>query len=189
MNKTKRILFKTAIKLFAEKGYDNTGIEEITAVAGYAKGSLYYHFETKEDMFDLMLEEGTKLLNNNIELKFRHCNNALEKIKAILMIEIKTIIRYEDFITVVINNTLGENSRTLKCQKAVNEYISKIEEVIKQGIDEGFFYDGDVEAIAYGIFGVTFSSLLYRLKQNRNVTAEQIYDGYVATVVRGITKE
>ena len=37
MNKTKRIIFKTAIKLFAEKGYENTGIEEITAVAGFAK--------------------------------------------------------------------------------------------------------------------------------------------------------
>ena len=166
MNKTKRIIFKTAIKLFAEKGYENTGIEEITAVAGFAKGALYYHFDTKEDLFDLMLEEGAKLLNNSIELKFRHCNNALDKIKAILMIEIKTIISYEDFITVVINNTLGETTRTKKCQKAVNNYVKRIEEVI----------------------GVTFSSLLYRLKQDRNVTAEQIYDGYVATVVKGITK-
>ena len=32
MNKTKRRIFTTAIKLFAEKGYDNAGIEEITAV-------------------------------------------------------------------------------------------------------------------------------------------------------------
>ena len=29
MNRTKRKLFTTAIKLFAEKGYENTGIEEI----------------------------------------------------------------------------------------------------------------------------------------------------------------
>lgn len=139
MNKTKRILFKTAIKLFAEKGYENTGIEEITAVAGFAKGALYYHFDTKEDLFDLMLEEGSKLLNNSIELKFRHCNNALDKIKAILMIEIKTIISYEDFITVVINNTLGETTRTKKCQKAVNNYVERIEEVIKEGIEEDSF--------------------------------------------------
>ena len=55
------------------------GIEEITAVAGFAKGALYYHFETKEELFDLMIEEGTKLLNNSIELKFRHCKNALDK--------------------------------------------------------------------------------------------------------------
>lgn len=188
MNKTKRIIFKTAIKLFAEKGYENTGIEEITSVAGFAKGALYYHFETKEELFDLMIEEGTKLLNNSIELKFRHCENALDKLKEILMIEIKTIINYEDLITVVINNTLGETERTKKCQKAVNIYVEKIEEIIKEGIEEGIFYDRDAEAIAYGIFGVTFSSLLYRLKRERKVTAEQIYNGYIETVVRGITK-
>ena len=188
MNRTKRIIFKTAIKLFAEKGFENTGIEEITSVAGYAKGSLYYHFETKEDLFDLLLEEGMKLLNNSIEIKFKKCKNALDKLKAILMIEIKVVIRYEEFITVIINNTLGETTRTKKCQKAVNDCVKKIEDVIQEGIDEGIFYPGNAEGIAFGIFGVTFSSLLYRLKQNRNVTVEQIYNGYVETVVRGITK-
>ena len=81
MNKTKNRIFKTAIKLFAEKGFDNTGIEEITAVAGYAKGALYYHFETKEELFDLLLQEGSNLLENSIEIKFRKCNNALDKLK------------------------------------------------------------------------------------------------------------
>ena len=41
MNKTKRKIFNTAVKLFAEKGYDNASTEEITAMAGVAKGSLY----------------------------------------------------------------------------------------------------------------------------------------------------
>ena len=187
MNKTKRRIFKTAIKLFAEKGFDNTGIEEITAVAGYAKGALYYHFETKEDLFDLLLEEGTNLLENSIEIKFKKCSNALDKLKAILMIEIKIIIRYEEFVTVIMNNILGETDRTNKCKKAFNNYLRIVEDVIKEGIDEGIFYEGDPEGIACGIVGVTFSSLLYRLKQHRNITAQQIYEGYVETVVRGIT--
>ena len=188
MNSTKRRIFETAVKLFAEKGYESTGIEEITAVAGYAKGALYYHFETKEDLFDLLLEEGSKLLNNSIEIKLKKCTNSVEKLKAILMVEIKTIINYEDLITVIINNTLGETSRTRKCKKALNDYIETIKKVVQEGIDEGSFYDGDAEGIACGIFGVTFSSLLYRLKKDRKITVEEIYKGYVETVVRGIQK-
>ena len=69
MNKTKRKIFKTAIKLFSEKGFDNAGIEEITAVSGVAKGSLYYHFETKEEIFDTLLDSGFKLLENSVEIK------------------------------------------------------------------------------------------------------------------------
>lgn len=48
MNKTKRRIFNTAIKMFSEKGYDNTSVEEITAIVGVAKGSLYYHFLKKK---------------------------------------------------------------------------------------------------------------------------------------------
>ena len=188
MNRTKNRIFKTAIKLFAQKGFDNTGIEEITAVAGYAKGALYYHFETKEDLFDMLLEEGTNLLENSIEIKFRKCNNALDKLKAILMIQIKTIIRYEDFVTVILNNILGETDRTLKCKKAFDNYLNIVESVVKEGMEEGLFHEGDPEGIACGIIGVTFSSLLYRLKQNREITVEEIYKGYVETVIRGIAK-
>ena len=58
MNKTKRKIFETAMELFAEKGYNATSTEEITAVAGVAKGTLYYHFSSKEEIFNFLIEEG-----------------------------------------------------------------------------------------------------------------------------------
>ena len=69
MNKTKRKIFETSLKLFAEKGYENTSIEEITATVGVAKGTLYYHFSSKEQIFDFLVEEGIKLLQNSVEIK------------------------------------------------------------------------------------------------------------------------
>lgn len=188
MNKTKRRIFTTAIKLFAEKGYESTGIEEITAVAGVAKGSLYYHFETKEELFDMLLEEGAKLLNNSIEIKTRHCENATEKLKAIIMVQIKSIIRYQDFVTVIMNNMLGETSRAIKCKKALHEYVANIAEVIREGMNEGLFYEGDAEGIAFGIFGINYSSLLYLMKKEGKMTEEQLYKSYVEAVIRGLTK-
>lgn len=188
MNKTKRRIFTTAIKLFAEKGYDNAGIEEITAVAGVAKGSMYYHFETKEEVFDLLLEEGRKLLHNSIEIKFKNCDNALDKLKAIIMIQIKSIIKYTDFVTVIMNNTLGKTSRTKKCQKYLEEYVDIIKDIIKEGMERGIFIEGDAQGIAYGILGVSFSSLLYRIKKEGAITPEQIYKSYIEIVIRGITK-
>ena len=48
MNKTKRKIFETSMKLFAQKGYDATSIEDITATVGVDKGTLYCHFSSKE---------------------------------------------------------------------------------------------------------------------------------------------
>ena len=189
MNKTKRRIFNTAIKVFSEKGYDNASVEEITAIAGVAKGSLYYHFSKKEDIFDMLLDEGIKLLHNNIEIKTQNCTTALEKIKAVILIQIKVIVKYEDFINVVLGQIWGEELKNKKCKKAVFEYVNIIEKIVKEGIENGEFYDGDVEAIASGIFGVTCSSLIYRLKKNKQVNIQRVYEGFIDTVVRGISKE
>lgn len=188
MNKTKRRIFNTAIKIFSEKGYDNSSIEEITAIAGVAKGSLYYHFSKKEDIFDMLIEEGMKLLKNNIEIKTKNCTTALEKIKAVILIQIKVSVKYEDFLNVILSQIWGEEEKNIKCKKAVFEYVKIIEKIIKEGIENNEFYQGDVEAIASGVFGVTCSSLIYRLKKNRTVDIENVYNGFINTVVRGISK-
>lgn len=188
MNKTKRRIFNTAIKIFSEKGYDNSSVEEITAIAGVAKGSLYYHFSKKEDIFDMLLEEGLKLLKNNIEIKTRDCSTALEKIKAVILIQIKVSVKYEDFLNVVLSQIWGEEEKNRKCKKAVFEYIKIIEKIIKEGIENNEFYDGNVEAIASGVVGVTASSLIFRLKKNREVDVQSVYEGFINTVVRGISK-
>lgn len=189
MNKTKRNIFQIAIKLFSEKGYDNTSIEEITAVAGVAKGSLYYHFSKKEDIFDLLLEEGMNLLKNSIEIKTKDAETALEKIKAVIMVQIKVSVKYEDLLNVVFSEMWGKESKNIKCRNAVYEYIEIIKGIIKEGIESGEFYDGDVEALAAGVFGVTYSSLLYRLKIHDEIDVARVYNGFVDTVVRGISKK
>ena len=188
MNKTKRRIFKTAIKLFAEKGFDNAGIEEITAVSGVAKGSLYYHFETKEEIFDTLLDSGFKLLGNSIEIKFRHRETAEEKLRAIVLILMKIVVLYEEFMTVVISNSLGENERAQKCQKAVDDFCMQISDVIKQGIENGEFKEQDPDVLAYMIFGSAYSTALYRIKKDKNITSTELYEKYIDDILYGLVK-
>ena len=188
MNRTKRRIFNTALKLFAEKGYDSTSIEEITAVSGVAKGTLYYHFSNKEEILDLLLTEGMKLLSNSIEIKIKNCSTATEKIQQLILLQIKVIVKYENLINIVLTQFWGKDKKNIKCQKCVYEYIAILEKVIQEGIENGEFYEGDIKALASGIFGVTCSSQIYRMNCNEEVSIERIYKGFVNTVVRGIRK-
>lgn len=43
-------IIKTAMKIFAHKGYRNTTMQEIAETCQIAKGSLYSHFKSKEDL-------------------------------------------------------------------------------------------------------------------------------------------
>ena len=118
MNKTKRKIFETSMKLFAEKGYDATSIEEITATVGVAKGTLYYHFSSKEEIFNFLIEEGIKLLQNSVEIKTLRHDNYIDKIKAIILIQIKIVAKYEDIITIILSQFWGNEARNKKCQRS-----------------------------------------------------------------------
>ncbi|MBU0956742.1 MAG: TetR/AcrR family transcriptional regulator [Spirochaetes bacterium] len=45
-------ILDAAESLFAGKGYDNTSTNDILNAAGIARGTLYYHFPSKEDILD-----------------------------------------------------------------------------------------------------------------------------------------
>jgi AcrR family transcriptional regulator len=50
-------LLTAALRVFAERGYRQAGVDEIAAAAGYSKGALYWHFSGKEDLLAALLEE------------------------------------------------------------------------------------------------------------------------------------
>lgn len=148
MNKTKRKIFETSMKLFADKGYEATSIEEITATVGVAKGTLYYHFSSKEEIFNFLIEEGMKLLKNSIAIKTERVDSYIDKIKAIILIQIKVIVKYEDLMTIVLSQVWGSEDRNSRCRKYVCEYIETVEQIIKEGIEKGEIIDGDPEVMA-----------------------------------------
>ena len=42
--------------MFARRGYEQAGVDEIAAEAGYSKGALYWHFSGKEELLTALLE-------------------------------------------------------------------------------------------------------------------------------------
>ena len=148
MNKTKRKIFETSMKLFAEKGYEATSIEEITATVGVAKGTLYYHFSSKEEIFNFLVEEGMKLLKNSVEIKCSNLENSIDKLKAITLIQIKVTAKYENFISIILSQIWGQETRNKKCREYVFEYVTMIEDIIKEGIKKGEIIEGDSSVIA-----------------------------------------
>jgi len=54
---TRNIILASARKLFAERGFANTTIEDLLMRMGIARGALYHHFRDKEDLFRAVFEE------------------------------------------------------------------------------------------------------------------------------------
>lgn len=64
---SKKKLLDSAFKLFIDKGYENTTIDEIVKKANLAKGTFYIYFKNKYDIVDaLIIEKGSLVLEKAI---------------------------------------------------------------------------------------------------------------------------
>lgn len=64
--RTRKKLKKAALDVFSEKSIDATTVEEITEKADVGKGTLYQHFEDKEEIVITLVEEAVEHLIEHI---------------------------------------------------------------------------------------------------------------------------
>jgi len=72
--KKQSVIARAASKLFDRKGYLETTMDDIAAMAKVSKGSLYYYFSTKEEILFFILD-------TYMELALRNLDSELEKIE------------------------------------------------------------------------------------------------------------
>ena len=53
---TKERILTKALELFSQKGYDGTNIKEIMVSLGLVKTAMYRHFESKEEIWNTLLD-------------------------------------------------------------------------------------------------------------------------------------
>lgn len=136
---TVSLILDVSYRLFMEKGYEHTSIQDIIDhLGGLSKGAIYHHFKSKEDILvavtDKMTEESNKML---AVIRDRTDLTGEEKLKMIFKESILRPVQ-DDIFTVAPN--LSNNPRLLfsifkeTVQDAAPHYILPI---LEQGIKDG----------------------------------------------------
>ena len=63
-NDTKERILEAALEMFSQNGYAGTNIRELTASLGLVKSSMYKHFESKEAIWNALLDQMIAYYNN-----------------------------------------------------------------------------------------------------------------------------
>lgn len=137
--KTVNLILDVAFRLFMEKGYEHTSIQDIIAhLGGLSKGAIYHHFKSKEDILvavtDRMTAESNQML---AAVRDRSDLSGKEKLKTIFKESINRPVQ-NDIFTVAPD--FHNNAKLLfsllhdTMEEAAPNYILPI---IKQGISDG----------------------------------------------------
>lgn len=132
-------ILDVASRLFMEKGYEHTSIQDIIDdLGGLSKGAIYHHFKSKEEILiavtDWMTEESNKML---AKLRDQKGLSGRDKLKKIFKDSINRPVQDEIFTAAP---NLGSNPRLLfsilreTMDDAAPHYIQPI---IEQGVADG----------------------------------------------------
>jgi AcrR family transcriptional regulator len=67
---TRAALVNAGRRLFTERGFASTSLDEIVADANVTKGALYHHFQGKEDLFAAVYEEVQREVSDRVVAEF-----------------------------------------------------------------------------------------------------------------------
>ncbi|MBT2721240.1 TetR/AcrR family transcriptional regulator [Bacillus sp. ISL-46] len=98
MTEKEKVIIKSGMKLFAQKGFSSTSIQEIATESNISKGAFYLHFKSKDDLLLAILDyifetiESSRLVFDNQDLSPRE--KFIKQISAIF----RTFIGHKEFM-------------------------------------------------------------------------------------------
>ncbi|MBW2094641.1 MAG: TetR/AcrR family transcriptional regulator [Deltaproteobacteria bacterium] len=131
-------IFSAALKTIKEKGFHKTRMSDIAERAGISYGLVYHYFQSKEDLFDALLNRWWKGLFRLLSRIQKSPDPLRKKLAGIIHYFLDTYQREPElvniFITEISRSTTNLTPERLESFKA---FLSSTEQVIQEGQDQG----------------------------------------------------
>ncbi|MFG3493671.1 TetR/AcrR family transcriptional regulator [Streptomyces sp. NPDC047928] len=139
---TRTKLYEAAVTLIAEQGFSATTVDEIAERAGVAKGTVYYNFKSKTELFEELLRHGVGLLTASLrsaaEETAERGGTKVEALDAMIRAGLVFIDRYPAFTQMYVAELWRTNRAWQSTLMVVRqEAVAVVETVLREGVAAG----------------------------------------------------
>ncbi|MER5930449.1 TetR/AcrR family transcriptional regulator [Streptomyces sp. NPDC002054] len=163
---TRQKLYEAAVTLIAEKGFSATTVDEIAERAGVAKGTVYYNFASKTDLFEELLRHGVGLLTASLRTAAEETEarggSRVEALDAMIRAGLVFIDRYPAFTQLYVAELWRTNRAWQSTLMVVRqEAVAVVETVLREGVERGeLSAEIDVPLTAAALVGMVLVAAL-----------------------------
>lgn len=98
----KSSIIRAAFRLFAEKGFHHTTVEEIAALAGVGKGTVYEYFSSKQKLLQETLLLASDYYFSDFTRHMEGIGDLKEKLKRLVELHFQFLVEHRDIARVVL---------------------------------------------------------------------------------------
>lgn len=119
-------LLETGTRLFKEKGYHNTSMQDLADALGLQKGSLCYYIDSKQELLRRLLERATSFLAIQIDEIYDADLPHTEKLRWALESHAVTMMEHLDLVAIYLHKYRYLPPRRLKEALAVRKHYEQV---------------------------------------------------------------
>ncbi|TSD40367.1 TetR/AcrR family transcriptional regulator [Rhodococcus sp. KBS0724] len=156
--RSKQQVVDVAAKVFREKGYEATKLEDIAAELGILQGSLYYHIDSKASLLREVRVQMFEEITEQIEKTASGDGPAVEKLRLVIV----QYVRYLERVLPLIEHWIiapADKRKTKKHAREDRALSHRLREVwlsiLREGVDAGEIRsDLDLNVVMLSIIGI-----------------------------------
>jgi len=182
MNPKIRAILKAAAKVMSQKGFEKATMDEIAKISKVAKGTLYYYFKSKEELFLKLtltiLDELYYRTREVMELKLPF----EEKIRELVRIQVEFFLEFREEVVLILGDFFGSTLPRENFRVKINEFYELFNQLLLDGTG--------VYSNTFGpaFFGMISFSVLHWILGEKELDKEKLILDLTEIVLKGIQK-
>lgn len=190
MSPRRREVLDEAARLFYERGYRGTSMDDVAEAVGLTKGTLYHHFPSKAQILTEIYDEATDFVLEATAGRDQNLSPE-DEVRALIRGIMELIEQRRYHVTVFYQEMRWvpewlppKDAR--RVQRKIRRFLDYAESVLQRGVDEGQFQTADVHVAAYGLLGMaSWTYQWYQAGGPRSL--DEVTDIFASIFLQGIT--
>jgi len=163
-----------ALRAFAQFGFSETSMDSIAEMAQVAKGTLYYHFSTKEELFLYVIEKGVNMLIYHVDTAMQKDELSLEdRMINVLDEHLRFFSENQELCFLLLSFFTGDEQRDQMVGKLLTGYFTTMEAYMTDLQKQGYIKaDVEIRTAASALFGMIGFTVLRKQFRKEPVSSE-----------------
>ncbi|HEX3015319.1 MAG TPA: TetR/AcrR family transcriptional regulator [Desulfobacteria bacterium] len=162
-------IFLAALEVFSAKGFDRATMDEIALKAEVAKGTLFYRYKSKDELFLSLIRRAIDRFFADARNAMAGVDHAADKIAKAIQVQTELSFQYPEFAKLLLSDVWGKLNRQQQFRGCLELYLQFLRTIIEEGILRGELKPTDSTLLAASIFGMTAAATLHLLVSEKRV--------------------
>ena len=137
-HETRTRILEAAVKVFATKGYHDTKVDDIVSESSTSKGSFYFYFPSKQDIFLALSDTFADLLEARLTQAMDKETHGLQQMDAALSASLGLFSQYRGLAKIALVQSVGPGAVFEQRRRAINDRLTLIiRSKLKRAVQDG----------------------------------------------------